>query len=92
MTRNRLNSGGIPVPIDEPRHRDPARAWRSSFEWQQLRRAQVARVPYCQRPGCGARSRLTADHIVPVARGGAWNDPANLQTLCLTCNSRKGAR
>lgn len=40
---------------------------------------------------CGATSRLTVDHIHPVVLGGT-NDESNLQTLCRSCNSRKGAR
>lgn len=40
---------------------------------------------------CGRRQFLSIDHIVPEARGGTL-DPANLQTLCQSCNSRKGAR
>ena len=39
---------------------------------------------------CGSESDLSVDHIYPVSRGGG-NDPDNLQTLCRTCNSRKGA-
>ena len=40
---------------------------------------------------CGSRSDLTVDHIVAVLRGGkAASD--NLQTLCRSCNSKKGAR
>jgi hypothetical protein len=38
---------------------------------------------------CGSDSDLTIDHIHPVALGGT-NDVSNLQTLCRTCNSRKG--
>lgn len=35
---------------------------------------------------------LEIDHINPLSNGGAFKDPANLQTLCSTCNNRKGAR
>ncbi len=40
---------------------------------------------------CGSTEDLTLDHIVPVSRSGS-NGPDNLQTLCRSCNSRKGAR
>jgi len=34
---------------------------------------------------------LTADHIVPLAAGGAPLDIGNLAVLCRSCNSTKGA-
>jgi hypothetical protein len=40
---------------------------------------------------CGSRSDLTVDHVRPVLFGGE-NSPENLQTLCRSCNSRKGVR
>lgn len=40
---------------------------------------------------CGTSDRLTVDHILPVSKGGA-DDLDNLQTLCHSCNARKGAR
>lgn len=40
---------------------------------------------------CGTPDRLTVDHINPLARGGS-NDADNLQVLCHSCNSLKGAR
>jgi hypothetical protein len=40
---------------------------------------------------CGATEHLRVDHIYPERHGGTL-DLANLQTLCRSCNSRKGAR
>lgn len=41
--------------------------------------------------GCGTSERLSLDHIHPWSLGGS-DDPTNLQTMCVPCNSRKGAR
>lgn len=40
---------------------------------------------------CGARRQLSLDHIVPFSAGGS-DEPENLQTMCMPCNIRKGAR
>ena len=40
---------------------------------------------------CGSTLDLTIDHIHPVSLGGG-DHPANLQTLCRSCNCRKGAK
>lgn len=40
---------------------------------------------------CGSVDRLEVDHIHPVSRGGS-DDPANLQVLCKSCNTSKGAK
>lgn len=40
---------------------------------------------------CGSRADLTVDHMQPYSLGGTLDD-GNLQTLCRSCNSRKGAR
>ena len=41
----------------------------------------------CQ--ACGTRRKLTVDHIIPESRGGPLALD-NLQTLCGSCNSKKG--
>lgn len=40
---------------------------------------------------CGSTEDITIDHIIAVANGGT-NDIDNLQTLCRSCNSKKGTR
>jgi hypothetical protein len=50
----------------------------------------IAASPVCAWPGCGAIDDLTADHVVPLSRGGT-NDGAR-QVLCRSHNSVKGAR
>lgn len=61
----------------------------SQDEWRALK-ARCHYTCLC----CGRREPeivLTADHVVPLSCGGA-NDIMNIQPLCKSCNSRKGAR
>ena len=64
--------------------------------WKKLRSGQLRSQPWCSHCGIGRleatqkRNFLTADHITSQAHGGDPWDPQNLQTLCTSCNSRKG--
>jgi 5-methylcytosine-specific restriction endonuclease McrA len=65
--------------------------------WQRQAKAQIAAVPWCQCIGCGihagpcqSTADLTADHVIPKARGGTADH--GLQTLCRRCNSSKKDR
>lgn len=40
---------------------------------------------------CGTHLDLTVDHRRPVSLGGG-DDIGNLQTMCMPCNAKKGAR
>lgn len=40
---------------------------------------------------CGKKKKLTADHVVPLSKGGV-NWLYNIQPLCKSCNSKKGTR
>jgi 5-methylcytosine-specific restriction endonuclease McrA len=55
-------------------------------EWQRL---CVLYDNRCLR--CKEQKPLTVDHIIPLAKGGK-NDITNLQPLCFSCNSSKGAK
>lgn len=68
----------------------------SVAEWITLA-AQYDRCPMClrmwgdiKREGSTA-DVITADHIIPISRGGA-NSIENIQPLCFSCNSKKGAK
>lgn len=40
---------------------------------------------------CGGEQSLQADHVIPLAKGGA-SVLTNLKTACKLCNMKKGAR
>lgn len=61
---------------------------RASFR---LRRRILIRDGYRCR-SCGRPGRLEVDHVVPMDRGGAALDPANLQALCTPCHIQKTMR
>ncbi len=58
----------------------------TSYEWNQLVKQQENRCL-----ACGKKTKLTVDHVIPVSKGGTSNID-NLQGLCFSCNSSKGAK
>lgn len=63
--------------------------------YRAARKQQVVAVPFCQHPGgctlpITPANPLTADHLVPISRGGSADD--GLRTLCLFHNSSRGNR
>lgn len=64
-----------------------------SREWRAARRAALARDGYrCSecggRGGRGPGRALQVDHVLPVEKGGAPFDVANLRTVCPPCHHR----
>jgi len=82
---NKTLIGKIAKKLDKYRRRGAVGKFTKS-EWQDL----------CDRYGnrclsCGEQKELTVDHVVSLKDGGS-NTIDNLQPLCLSCNSRKGAK
>jgi 5-methylcytosine-specific restriction endonuclease McrA len=99
--KNRQKAESLSRRADDPIFRRKRAGWR--YVANQRRRARLAAAPgnhtsaewraLCRVYGgrcacCGKKAELTADHIVPLSRGGS-NDIANIQPLCKLCNSKK---
>ncbi len=72
------------------------RGVRASDFYQRQSIPQATRRAVYERDGyrclkCGTNRRLSLDHIIAVTSGGD-NSVGNLQTLCLPCNLKKGAK
>lgn len=77
-----------------PRHtrsrRSPSSRVTGTHRWKVLKRDLLRHRPRCHY--CGTARATTLDHVVPVSRGGAKFDEANLVPVCKPCNDRKGGR
>lgn len=51
----------------------------------------IVEVYRCRCAYCGAKAKLTVDHVVALSKGGT-HAPANLAPACKSCNSKKGTR
>lgn len=80
-----------PDRVKEKRHRRRALEFNAggqftAADWKAIVKQQNGRCL-----ACGQKKKLTADHIVPLSRGGS-NDASNIQGLCLSCNDSKGTK
>ena len=84
----------IPAPrVDLPRRRPDPPGWDKVITAVFDRDGWVCQrcLRVCRRDGKTTPRMATCDHVVPLSLGG-WDDPVNLQTLCLRCNVFKGER
>lgn len=70
------------------------RRFRNSRAWRdRTRKVKLLQDPYCEL--CIKKDKLAeakeVDHIVPLEKGGAPHDFANLQSLCKRCHVIKSA-
>ena len=84
----------IPAPrVELPRRRPEPAGWgevtAAVFERDGWVCQRCLRI--CRKDGKTTPRMATCDHVVPLSMGG-WDDPVNLQTLCLRCNQFKGQR
>jgi 5-methylcytosine-specific restriction endonuclease McrA len=58
------------------------------YEWQKIRKEILDISRRCWL--CGHDGADSVDHVIPLSRGGARLDPANLRPAHSRCNSKRG--
>ena len=67
--------------------RDTAHAG-TDWRWRKLSEKLRRASPFCER--CGAKTRLTCDHIIPVSEDPTLAyEPLNVRVLCRACNTAR---
>lgn len=82
--------------VDAKKNEQLERKCLANSGYKKKRINQTLRMRVYERDGfscvtCGAQKNLSLDHIKPEVLGGE-STLENLQTMCTSCNSRKGAR
>jgi len=89
--RGRITTTGARCPgCEHERNQQPHRVAHRTRIHRTLRARVLARDNHacCH---CGRDNNLTIDYVIPMQKGGTQTAD-NAQTLCRSCNSRKGAR
>jgi 5-methylcytosine-specific restriction protein A len=89
LYRNQAPSGKLRRALHD-KGRPNARARGYDRQWEKVRAVVLARDPVCK--ACERRLSVEADHITPLAAGGARLDPKNCQGLCKPCHTAKTNR
>lgn len=85
-----VDDGNIPYSVEYPRENSTNGKKHRKTIPNSIRRKVFEEDEYrCKH--CGSWKNLTIDHIIPIAENGT-NNINNLQTLCQSCNTRKGKK
>lgn len=80
-----------PEPVDDGRESAAARGYGSAHRrWREMVLRRDPLCVMCEKVG-RVEPSVIADHIKPLAQGGAPFDMANGQGLCMACHNRKTA-
>ena len=83
--------GGSVIDVTEILHKKRFHRWRGRSSIPRRTREAVYMRDSFRCVSCGSTEELSLDHIIPFSMGGPDTED-NLQTMCRSCNSSKGAR